>query len=265
MNQIVLTDQAGREVKLSSPPSRIVCLVPSITQLICALGLDDHLVGVTRFCEYPQDIKKRKVVTGGTKKVHFDRVRKLNPDLVLCNKEENTEAIVNELASFTQVHVSDIKTLDDYSELLKQYGRLFSVEPRVEVLQEKLTRVLDDDLLQGLRPVKAAYFIWKDPWMLAGENTFVDHMLKWGKFENVVRDHSRYPAFERDWPEQWERPEWVLLSSEPYPFKEKHLEEVRALLPEAKIVLVDGQWFSWYGPMLPDFMRLIARFRRQNL
>ena len=91
---IEITDQLGRKIKLSQVPKRIVSLVPSQTELLIHLGLEEQLVGITKFCVHPKHLLKTKQIVGGTKNVHFDRVRDLQPDIILCNKEENTQAIV---------------------------------------------------------------------------------------------------------------------------------------------------------------------------
>lgn len=260
----VLDDQTGRNVILPARPKRIISLVPSLTALICYLGLEDELVGVTRFCTYPEGLKSRKKVVGGTKEVRYDRIRDLRPDLIICNKEENTPEMVRALEQFCPVHVSDISTIPDFLELLKHYEVLFGIPGKTQELAGEISRDSDREAVAHLPPVKVAYFIWRKPWMLAGGQTFINAMLQYGGFSNVAANTSRYPTFENDWPEQWDRPDWVLLSSEPYPFKEKHLAEIRELFPKARVLLVDGRWFSWYGPELPVFLKKIAGLRRKE-
>lgn len=260
----VYTDQTGREVGLTSTSSRIVSLVPSLTELLCWLGLEEGLVGVTKFCTHPINIRKSAVVVGGTKQVHIDRVAALQPDLILCNKEENTREIVEVLSAICPVHVSDIITLADFYEVLQQYGEIFQREQEANLLKTRIRERQFKFKQSHLgKPVRVAYFIWKDPWMLAGKDTFIDEMLREGGFCNVAMSGGRYPVVGHNWPPEWEQPEWVFLSSEPYPFKDKHINEIRELLPQSKVILVDGTWFSWYGSRLPQAFDYMEKLRAQ--
>jgi len=241
-------DQLQRKISLPNVPKRIISLVPSQTELLVDLGLEENLVGITKFCVHPKYLRKTKNIVGGTKQVKIEKIKALEPDIILCNKEENTKEMVEELQEIAPVHVSDIVKIDDAFTLMYQYGEIFqkealvgtmvkSVREKIAVLQEKLQD----------KPVKkVAYFIWKKPLMVAGKETFIDELLKLNKFENVFKE-SRYPetSFEEI---KAENPDVILLSSEPYPFKEKHKEYFSEL--NIEIQLVDGEYFSWYGSRL---------------
>ncbi|RAV28839.1 ABC transporter substrate-binding protein [Sinomicrobium soli] len=249
----VFKDQLGNILQPERiPPVRIVSLVPSQTELLYDLGLEEQVVGITKFCVHPYHFKAVKTVVGGTKKVHFDRIRELSPDIILCNKEENTREMVAELNRIAPVHVSDIRTIDDTLELVKQYGQLFACRTEASRITGKINNRLRDfrAFIRDKPVLKAAYFIWKDPWMVAGGNTFIDHLLTLNHFRNIYGDRERYPEIELKKIRMEGDPEIVLLSSEPYPFKEEHAFEIGRFTHHAKTVFVDGEMFSWYGSRL---------------
>jgi len=249
---ISFKDQLNRSVELTSVPKRIISLVPSQTELLVDLGLEDSIVGLTKFCVHPIHLRKSKIIVGGTKQVHYDKIKALEPDIILCNKEENTKEMVEELEKIAPVHVSDIYTIDDTLVLIKQYGELFAVEEKIIEITNKLTDLTTDfKLFIAKKKVKkVAYFIWRKPWMVAGNNTIIDHLLSLNKFENVFANLSRYPEVDINTLVEENKPDFVFLSSEPYPFKEKHIEELKEIISKTKILLVDGEYFSWYGTRL---------------
>src|SRR5690606_29205221 len=229
----------------------IVCLVPSQTELLCDLGLQHLLVGITKFCVHPIKLKDKITVVGGTKNVHWETLKSLKPDIVLCNKEENTLEIVQQLETFTQVHVADIYTLKDCYQLIRDYGILFSVEKKSQFIVEEIQEQVDDynHFMVGRKKPKVAYMIWKNPWMIAGGDTFINHLLEVSGYDNGFSFLDRYPQVELADLEK-AGIEVLFLSSEPFPFSAKHKQELEALLPDIKIVLVDGEFFSWYGSRL---------------
>ncbi len=255
-----ITDQLDRTLKLTATPCRIVSLVPSQTELLIDLGLKEELLGITKFCVHPTGLRKSKKVVGGTKQVHFDRIKALDPDIILCNKEENTKEMVLELEKIAPVHVSDIFDLDNAFELMYQYGEVFdrktSAEKLVENIQNELKQLQKE--LQDKPWIKVAYFIWQKPFMVAGSQSFIDKLLQLNKLENVYKT-PRYP--ETDLEELKDKnPELILLSSEPFPFKNKH----KKTFPEKeKVVLVDGEYFSWYGSRLLKAMSYFRSLRNQ--
>lgn len=250
-------DQLNRKLELKELPKRIVSLVPSQTELLVDLGLREQIVGVTKFCVHPQDLRKEKTVVGGTKQVHFDRIQELAPDIILCNKEENTEEMVMELEKIAPVQVSDVKTIDDSLELILQYGKIFEVSEKASEIADKITLLRKEfqEHMDGVPDRRVAYFIWKNPWMVVGKDTFVDHLLTLNRFENVfIEEDSRYPEINLEHLGQ-KKVDWVLLSTEPYPFKNKDVKELRDKGLFERVRIVDGEYFSWYGS------RLTAAFR----
>ncbi|WP_373059864.1 ABC transporter substrate-binding protein [Zunongwangia sp. H14] len=249
------TDQLHRKIEIPETPKRIVSLVPSQTELLVDLGLKSALVGITKFCVHPKTLRKEKKVVGGTKTIHLEKIKALKPDLILCNKEENTEEMVANLEKIAPVHVSDIVTLEDAFELMRQYGNLFGKNLEAEKLIaeiEKKKEVLVKKL-QGRQAERTAYFIWKKPLILAGTNTFINTLLKLNKLDNIVE--GRYPEINLEKLEELQ-PEVILLSSEPFPFKEKHKQIFDSL--KAEVILVDGEYFSWYGSRLVKAMDYFA-------
>lgn len=249
---MTIKDQLQREITLGKVPKRIVSLVPSQTELLFDLGLEDKVVGITKFCVHPYHFRSLKTIVGGTKKVKFDRIRELQPDIILCNKEENTREMVEELEKIAPVHVSDIFTIDDSLELIRQYGEIFSCRTDASRIVNKIVyRLRDFQEYIGDKPIlKTAYFIWRDPWMVAGANTFIDHLLTLNGFKNIYGNKERYPVVELKKMRLEGDPDLVFLSSEPYPFKEEHAFEVGRFTHHAKTVFVDGEMFSWYGSRL---------------
>ncbi|MFC4635774.1 ABC transporter substrate-binding protein [Dokdonia ponticola] len=257
------TDQLGRVLQLSKTPIRIISLVPSQTELLVDLGLRDQIVGLTKFCVHPNGLIRAKTVVGGTKNIHLDRIKALQPDIILCNKEENTEQMVRALEAIAPVHVSDIKTIEDTLLLIRSYGSIFHIQEKTNQLVSQIQQKHTDFLNNIDRKVpckKVAYFIWKDPWMVAGNDTFIDYLLGECGFENVFKnENGRYPEVGLD---QLQDVDYVFLSSEPFPFADKHIKEIEQHT-RAKIMLVDGEYFSWYGSRLLGTFDYFRKLREQ--
>ncbi|WP_299184625.1 ABC transporter substrate-binding protein [uncultured Aquimarina sp.] len=249
---MIYIDQLDRKITLVSTPVRIISLVPSQTELLVDLGLSDFIVGVTKFCVHPDTIRKEKVVIGGTKSIHLQRIKKLNPDIILCNKEENTKEIVETLEQNYSVHVSDIATIAESLELISQYGEIFDRRDKAKKLtdQIKLEAKEFSEFIQNKPKKKVAYFIWRKPWMVAGKGTFIHHLLEINGFINVFGNQERYPNIPEEDLATLSNLDFILLSSEPFPFSEEHQEEMTKLVHEVKTLLVDGEYFSWYGSRL---------------
>lgn len=245
-------DQLNRDIYLNSTPKRIISLVPSQTELLQDLGLEDSIVGITKFCVHPIHLKKTKAIVGGTKTINIEKIKALNPDIILCNKEENTKEIVEACSAICPVHISNIETISDCIEMIEQYGTLFQKEEEASGILNKIDVNLKDFkvFIKNKPTLKVAYFIWRKPWMVAGNGTFINHLLALNKFKNVYSNLERYPEIDLQKLQLQGDPELVLLSSEPYPFKNKHVLEFNAVSPQVKTILVDGEYFSWYGSRL---------------
>ncbi|QXP71093.1 ABC transporter substrate-binding protein [Polaribacter sp. R2A056_3_33] len=245
-------DQIGRILKFDKTPKRIVCLVPSLTELLVDLGLENAIVGITKFCISPTHLKQTKTVVGGTKNINVEKIKALQPDIILCNKEENSKEIVQICEEITATHVSDIFTIDDNLELIKQYGNLFSVENKALEIIDKINIELTSfkEFIKQKESKKVVYFIWKKPWMAVGKNTFINHLLQLNKFDNIYQHKERYPEVDLDEMKLDTQLDFILLSSEPFPFKQEHILEIENFTPKAKAILVDGEMFSWTGSRL---------------
>lgn len=207
------------------------------------LGLENEVVGITKFCVHPETWFRNKKRVGGTKQIKMEVIEELQPDLIIANKEENTQEQLEELFEKYTVWTSDIKNIDDALNMIQTVGQMCAKEKEAEELIGAV-KALSEKPVEGPKK-KAAYFIWQKPYMMAGSDTFIHSMMKWAGFENVVAE-TRYPELSLE--ELKKRGvEVLLLSSEPFPFKEKHQEEIQALFPEAKVLLADGELFSWYG------------------
>lgn len=251
----IYTDQLGRRVHIPFPPRRIVSLVPSQTELLYDLGAS--VVGITKFCIHPDEWFRTKTRIGGTKQLHLDIIRSLSPDLIIANKEENDSAQVKALMEEFPVWVSDIHTLADALDMIKSVGEIIGNSGQALLLNTRITENFRE--IEGRRDIPTAYFIWRDPWMVAGGDTFIHEMMKVCGFENVFAGIDRYPVVTMEQLKETGA-QLVLLSSEPYPFKEKHIAEIQLILPAAKVLLVDGEMYSWYGSRLlhaPAYFRSI--------
>ncbi|OKL42204.1 helical backbone metal receptor [Pontibacter flavimaris] len=256
----------GHQITLLQPPQRIVSLVPSQTELLLDLGLAGRVVGVTKFCIHPKEQVKYKTVVGGTKNFKFDVIDQLQPDLIIGNKEENYKEGIEQLQAKYKIWMSDIYTLEDALDMLRQVGQLTGTEARATELEQSINSGFEK--LQPVQPgIKTAYFIWRKPYMVVGSHNIIDHLLGRCGFENVFADLERYPEIT---PAQLQQanPQLILLSSEPYPFKEKHVAEFQELCPQASIKVVDGELFSWYGSRLaqaPPYLQQVVEEARKSL
>ena len=254
-----VTDQLGISLPFHTTPQRIVSLVPSITEWLWDMGLDDRVVGITKFCVRPEAWFRSKSRIGGTKQVHLDRLVALEPDLVIANKEENDASDVEAIrAAGIPVWTSDVGTWDDALEMMQLLGELLEVADKAAALNAEL----EQSLPTPSSPVKrAAYAVWNAPLMLAGTDTFIHDIMARLGFENVVQT-TRYPTF-TDPELQAAQPEILLLPSEPFPFAEKHLPALQARFPNTQLLLVDGEMFSWYGSRMRYVREYGERLREE--
>lgn len=242
------TDQMNTTIRLESSPCRIVSLVPSQTELLHYLGLEKEVVGITKFCIHPKSWFDFKARVGGTKSVDIEKVKALRPDFIIGNKEENTKEDIDLLREIAPVWMSDIHSLGDAIKMLNDLGEIMEKKSETETLISEIQH--EFDALQAFTSTHATtgksvlYFIWNEPGFLAGKDTFIDAMLSACGLVNAT-SIVRYPEADESI-----QPDFVFLSSEPFPFEEKHIEKFQNVYPNSKIVLVDGELFSWYGSRL---------------
>lgn len=251
-------DQLNRSVELKNTPKRIISLVPSQTELLYDLGLENDLIGITKFCIHPNEWFRSKSKIGGTKSVNFAKIAALNPDLIIANKEENNKEPIDYLMKHYPVWISDIKTIKDALNMIETIGEITTKKGKaIEIINQ---------IKLGFQSInkfnrdnnKVAYFIWDKPIMVAGSTTFIDDVLQHCGFENIFsKEHLkntntnsyRYPEISEKQLQE-ATPDYIFLSSEPYPFKEKHIQYFKLLCPESIVKTVDGELFSWYGSRL---------------
>ena len=246
-------DQLKNKHTFNTVPKRIVSLVPSQTELLFDLGLEERIVGITKFCVHPFHFKSIKTIVGGTKTVKSDKILALQPDIIICNKEENTKEMVEELSLICPVWVTDIVTIDDSLQMISDFGQLFNKRTEAQKWTDKINFGHQDfqEFINDKPFQKAAYFIWANPYMVAGNHTFINEMLKLNHFQNIYENRpERYPEIIIQKMRIQGDPDLLLLSSEPFPFKDEHAFELGRFTHHAKTVFVDGEFFSWYGSRL---------------
>jgi ABC-type Fe3+-hydroxamate transport system substrate-binding protein len=243
----VYYDQLNRKIELPRVPKCIVSVVPSQTELLFYLGLDEQVIGITKFCIHPADRFKTTTKVGGTKQLNIELIKELRPDLIIANKEENDQSQIEALMTVCPVWISNISNLEEAYDMILKVGGLVDKEGQAQALVADIKHRFNQFITHPLH-LKTAYLIWRKPYMVAGRQTFIDDLLQKCGLTNVF-DSNRYPEVT---PEMLitANPEVVLLSSEPYPFTQKHIEEFKTLLPNACVLLVDGEMFSWYGSHL---------------
>lgn len=232
---------------------RIISTVPSLTETLYDLKLDEEVVGITKFCVHPREWFLTKTRVGGTKNLHIDKIRSLKPDLIIANKEENTKEQIEECQSFCDVYVNDPSNFEEALETIETIGQLTNRASEAKTLISDIHSAFGQ--LSECALKDAVYLIWKDPLMTIGNDTFIHNMMEKAGYRNLYGNLTRYPEITEESLVAMQ-PGLLLLSSEPYPFSEKHLPYFEQLLPDTKIMFVDGEMFSWYGSR----MRLAATY-----
>jgi ABC-type Fe3+-hydroxamate transport system substrate-binding protein len=248
---MTVTDHVGNILEIKSPPQRIISLVPSQTELLFDLGLDAQLVGITRYCIHPTGQVETKAKVGGTKRFDFEKIKALQPDLIIGNKEENYKEGIEELQKHYPVWISDIFTLNDAFAMMREVSAITGREKEGAAIITEIETAFSAyrSGLQVNNPTSAAYFIWRKPYMVAAQNTFIDSMLHTLGVHNAFAHLQRYPEITPDILTS-AKPDFIFLSTEPYSFSEKHIPEFESISPASKVILVDGEMFSWYGSRL---------------
>jgi len=260
-----LADATGAPHVPASGTPRIVSLVPSITELLCDLGLAAALVGRTGFCIHPRETLRAVPKVGGTKDVDLEKVRALAPTHVILNVDENRQEAAQALRDFVPALIvtHPLAPLDNLA-LYRLIGGIFRREREADELCRRFESAYA--ILQAAADAfpseRVLYLIWKDPWMTVSRDTYVSRMLALVKWETLpLNAADRYPEVALE-DRALAGASTVLLSSEPYPFREAHLAQVRARLPLAeKVALIDGEMTAWYGSRAIAALAYLARFR----
>lgn len=241
-------DHLGDLIEIDYPPKRIISLVPSITELICYLkSANQKLLGRTKFCVHPKEQLNDVTDIGGTKNLHFDRIRELNSDLIIGNKEENTPKDIYTLKREFPVWMSDVNTVDASFQLIEDIGELlFSNEKAFGLVQSLKAQKKSWKVFNGQ---SVLYLIWKKPYMGVGSNAFIHDILLQCGLNNCLEREVRYPELTENQIIKL-NPDFIFLSSEPFPFKEKDAHYFQNLMPNSKVIIANGELFSWYGSRL---------------
>ena len=275
-----VTDAIGRVHALARADARIVSLVPSVTELLFALGIGDRLAGRTGFCIHPKDSIKTVPKVGGTKSVNIERVRELAPTHLIVNIDENEKSTVEQLAKFVPnvIVTHPLGPLDNLP-LYRLLGGIFDRESRAAELCEVFQKACSNAVraCAELPRERVLYLIWKSPWMTVSRDTYISRTLAAVGWDTVeIESTERYPKFILT-PELLANVDRVLMPSEPYAFREHHLDEMQRLLAAAsndfiptamvefdspvKVSLIDGEMTSWYGSRAIEGMKYLSRLR----
>lgn len=245
---IKTTDQLYRLIELEAVPKRIVSLVPSITELLHDLGLEEEVAGITPYCIKPSHWGKEKLIVGGPQGVDFDKINQIQPDIIFVSKEENAKEEIAQLMKNYPVWVADCKNLNDAADMILTIGEITDRQYKANQLVHDILNNFQQNCHSHRGRV--VYLIWKAPWMTVNKSTFISDILKRCGFENAIEGkEENYPVISLEAIQEIEA-EYVFLSSEPYPFNDKHAKQLRKLLPGKEVKLVDGEMCSWYGSHL---------------
>ena len=244
---------------MATPPQRIISLVPSLTELVIDMGLQERLVGRTRFCVHPKEKVEEISIIGGTKNPRLDKIRDLDPDYIIANKEENRPEDIEALANDFEINVTEIATIEDALITIHELGKTFETLEKAEKLISDIQEALEDR--PQVSELNTAYLIWKDPWMTVGRDTYIHDIMDHWKLPNVFAEKKRYPKISLDSLKR-QNPDLILLSSEPYPFEEKHMAQIEEACPAARVLLVEGEWFSWYGSRMKHAFKRLNGWRK---
>ncbi|MFB7305351.1 ABC transporter substrate-binding protein [Heyndrickxia sporothermodurans] len=240
-------DHIGRLIEYEYPPKRIISLCPGITDTLYTLQLETEIVGRTKYCLYPTEKVMNAAIVGGTKKVKLDVIHELKPDLIFAEKEENTKEMVEELEKHYPVFVAEVQSVNEAYRMIHDVGEVTDRVDKSNRLVNTITSQFQS--LPNAEGKRAAYVIWRKPYMVVGKDTYINSLLeKMGFINPFTAFHGRYPSVSiEDF--QHAKLDYVLLASEPFPFQEKHQMEFAEFLPNTPSILVDGEMF-WYGPRM---------------
>lgn len=245
-----------------SLPARVISLVPSQTELLFHLGLSGEVIGITKFCVHPSQWRKEKNLIGGTKNPNLDRIISLSPSLIIANFEENRKEDIEALATLFPVWITDVFNLESALQMIGDLGELLHKGREAENLQREIRekQTQNSRMLRNKEFISVAYLIWKKPYMTLGGDTFIHAMLHEAKFRNVFGEEKRYPQISLSDP-KLACADLILLSTEPYPFSEKDREEIKIIFPNKKVILADGEMFSWFGSRLREAFPYLTSLR----
>ncbi|WP_431030002.1 ABC transporter substrate-binding protein [Lysinibacillus sp. LZ02] len=254
MKQVV--DHLGRSVTYAFPPKRIISLCPAITETLFHLSLQQEIVGRTKYCIFPEQQVAHVQTVGGTKQVDLATIQSLQPDLIIMEKEENTKEMVDMLENHFPVYVFQVESISEAQRMIEDAGQLVN---RVEKSKELVLQI--DVALKALprKSGRAAYMMWRKPYMVVGATTYINDMLETVGFENpFTASEGRYPVVDIEALKNAQL-DYLFLSTEPFPFAQKHIEELALHLPNTTIQIIDGEMF-WYGAKMKEAAPYLKQF-----
>ncbi len=239
-----IIDHIGRTVTYSFPPKRIVSLCPGITETLFALNLENEIVGRTRFCIFPKGTVEKVPAVAGTKDIQLDAIHAVHPDLIIVEKEENTKEIVDVLEKHYPVFVAEVQSVDEAYRMIQDMGQLTDRLQQANALVNDIKGQFNS--LPSYANKRISYVIWRKPYMVVGNDTYIQSLLSRMGFINPFASfEGRYPVVTEDDFKNAQL-DYVFLASEPYPYKDKHKEEFQKIMPKTVPLIVDGEMF-WYG------------------
>jgi ABC-type Fe3+-hydroxamate transport system substrate-binding protein len=264
---LTVVDALGRSLTIGRRPERIISLVPSLTEALFAFGLEQEIMGVTRFCVEPRRGVSGKTRVGGTKSVDIAKIKSLEPDLVVAGAEENSAADIAQLIEYgCPVFVTMVTSVQSAIDLLRQLatitGTTVAARPIIEEAKQALA--FAQAAAAGLQRVRVFCPIWRNPYMTCSRATYMADVIAVCGGRNVFDEHpERYPKVELAEIAALD-PEAILLPSEPYRFTKRHKADFRALtevtaVKNGHIFLIDGKMLTWYGPRIAQGLGEVKR------
>ncbi len=246
---MTFTDDLGNQLIFDKRPKKIISLVPSITETLYDLNLEEFILGITKSCIHPAHFKHNKEIVRDAETFYLEKIKTLQPDIIFCNKEESTSEIIKQLQKITNIYIIDITSIDDSKRMISNLGLLLNRRTEADLLNRKIELKLSDFkiFIKEFDTKKVAYFINYKPWRVAANNTFINNLLSLCKLENSYVNLDQYPVINPQRIRHDGDPEILLFSLENFPFEDKHAFEISEYTNRSSAVFIDGEMFSWFG------------------
>ena len=253
-------DQLGRKIQLDSTPEKIISLVPSITELLFDLGLEEKILGRTKFCIHPEEKVKKIPAIGGVMGLQYHKIEEIQPDIIFASKEENAKKEILDIDKQFPVWVSDVHNLTEAIGMIHSIGEICDKKDKAKELTQKTETAFEElsDIPEGV--IRGVYLIWKNPFYTINSNTFIHDMLRRCGVENLFAGKEKEYPIVKEKEIKDMNPDYIFLPSEPYNFKDSDVEKISKKFPNSEIRRVDGEFFSWYGSHLinaPSYFKQI--------
>jgi len=240
----VVIDQLNRKIEINNNLNNIISLVPSLTELLFFLKMDEQVKGITNFCVHPSDKLSDKVIVGSPLHVDYEKIEQINPDIIIAGKSENNKNNIEKIAEKYPVWVSDVRSIEDACKMIEKIGMICNQSDLSYNITKNIS--VGFDSLADKTKIKVCYLVWEKPFMVAGNNNYINDILKKTGLINVFEHKEGYAKVTAKEMQECQA-DFVLLPSEPYKFDNSHISTYKNLINKATVLLVDGQLFSWYG------------------